>query len=63
MKFYSQNKTININFLKRGQSFGEIALSKGVNKRNATIIAKCYCEFAILNKADYQQILGDLEDI
>lgn len=46
-----------VNILKSGASFGELALLNDV-KRTATIIAKEDCVFAVIDKQNYKSILG-----
>jgi CRP-like cAMP-binding protein len=47
-----------INVLRAGASFGELALLNENVQRSATIVAKCDCELAIMEKRDFKALLG-----
>ena len=47
-----------INVLKAGASFGELALLNENVQRSATIISKGECELAVMEKQDFKSILG-----
>lgn len=49
-----------VNVLKVGSSFGELALINDA-KRTATIVAKEDCIFAVMEKHNYKSILGAQE--
>lgn len=46
--------------LKQGQSFGELALIKD-QPRAASILCREDCDFMVLNKENYDNIIGDVE--
>jgi CRP-like cAMP-binding protein len=48
---------IEVNVMKAGQSFGELALITE-QPRNATVYCKTECHFLVLDKDDYTQIIG-----
>ena len=48
-----------VNRLGEGSSFGEAALTSQNSLRNATVLALADCYFAILNKNDYERIIGN----
>ncbi|CAD8147584.1 unnamed protein product [Paramecium pentaurelia] len=50
-----------VNILKAGNSFGELALLNDNAKRTATIIAKEDCMFAVMEKHHFKTILGAQE--
>lgn len=43
-----------------GAAFGELALITD-QPRSATVVCKTQCSFAVLEKEDYQQILGTFD--
>ena len=51
-----------VNQLRAGASFGELALLNDNAKRTATIIAKEDCDFAVMDKNSYVTILGRIEE-
>jgi len=58
--FYSDALMQPINSLAEGSSFGEVALmSKEPSLRNATILCRSDCCFAVLDKANFQRIIGE----
>ena len=57
----------NVGTLAQGSSFGELALLQPDSKRNATIIAECYTETAVIERSIYNKSLKrahqkDLDD-
>lgn len=51
-----------------GKSFGELGVQKDKNQkitrdktRIATVLCRTNCKFAVMSKADYQSVLGNLE--
>ena len=58
--FYSDILTKPINSLAEGSSFGEVSLmGKEASLRNATIFCKTDCCFAVLDKNNFQRIIGE----
>ncbi len=52
-----------VNVLSDGSSFGEASLVSGHMQRNATILCKTDCYFAILDKDNYEKIIGEQLEI
>ena len=56
-----------VNIYGQGKAFGELALTKDVNAPNrvlpraATIVCLTDCKFAVMNKADYQNVLDHID--
>ena len=63
--FVTFKKTLlkEVNVLSDGASFGEAALVSGNAQRNATILSKTDCYFAILDKDNYERIIGEQLEI
>lgn len=51
-----------VNVLSAGTSFGELALLNDNVYRTATIIALTDCQFAVMNKKSYIEILSEIEN-
>ena len=56
-KYHNKNK-----ILKKGDSFGEIALRKNDNKIKSTIITKADCVFCILERDEYRNLISEFVD-
>ena len=61
-RLYDKCNSKEIRVVGEGHGFGEIALAKGVNLRNASVLAVQDCEFATLSKENYLAIFGDSEE-
>lgn len=58
--FFRTNLLKDVNTLSEGASFGEAALDPNKSPlRNATILAKSDCFFAVLDKNNYERIIGE----
>lgn len=58
--FYGETLMKEINSLPEGTSFGEVAIQgKDTCTRNATIYCKRDCYFAVLDKVNFQRIIGE----
>ena len=60
LKTLIEDRMLEVAVLSNGQSFGELALISN-KPRAASIRAKTTCYFAILNKEDYQNVYGAME--
>lgn len=60
-EYYNGVYFCNIGNLKRGNSFGELALISTDTTRNATIICETECVFAVLKKPSYDDFLHRIE--
>lgn len=58
--FFKTNLLKDVNTIGEGASFGEAALDPNKSPlRNATILAKTDCFFAVLDKNNYERIIGE----
>jgi CRP-like cAMP-binding protein len=60
-EYYNGVYFCHVGDLKRGTSFGELALISADTRRNATIICETDCVFAVLSKASYDNFLHRIE--
>ncbi|EAS04434.2 cyclic nucleotide-binding domain protein (macronuclear) [Tetrahymena thermophila SB210] len=57
---HEQKYWINVNQLKAGQSFGELALLNDA-PRMANVVCNSICHFAVLNKKDFKEAIASIE--
>lgn len=60
-KYIINLKYAKVNVLKKGVSFGELALLDPNSRTTATVIAKEFCEFACMDRRQFVDILGAIK--